>query len=103
MTARALAVDPEGTLEQIEIDLLLEGVFRHYGFDFRKYAMASLRRRVANMMENAGAKTVSQLQDLVLHDPAAMEQLLRHLSVNTTTMFRDPKFYLVFREQVVPL
>jgi len=27
-------------LERIEIELLLEGVFRHYGFDFRSYAYA---------------------------------------------------------------
>ena len=35
-----------GDLEDVELSLLLEGVFRHYGFDFRQYAPASLRRRV---------------------------------------------------------
>ena len=33
-------------LERLEIELLLEGVFRHYGFDFRSYAFASIRRRL---------------------------------------------------------
>jgi chemotaxis protein methyltransferase CheR len=32
-----------------------------------------------------------------------MERLLAGLSVNVTTMFRDPSFYVAFREQVVPL
>ena len=34
----------EEQLEEIEIGLLLEGVFRYYGADFRNYAPASLRR-----------------------------------------------------------
>ena len=33
-------------LERLEIELLLEGIFRHYGFDFRSYAYASIRRRL---------------------------------------------------------
>ena len=32
--------------EDIEIALLLEGIFRRYGFDFRDYARASLKRRL---------------------------------------------------------
>src|SRR5206468_7455168 len=33
-------------LETLELRLLLEGIYRHYGYDFREYAPASLRRRV---------------------------------------------------------
>ncbi len=33
-------------LERLEINLLLEGIFRRYGFDFREYAPASLKRRL---------------------------------------------------------
>src|SRR5581483_4083893 len=47
--------------------------------------------------------TVSQLQDRLLHDPPCMERLLLDLSINVTAMFRDPSFYLAFREQVVPM
>ena len=39
----------------------------------------------------------------MLHDPDAMERLLLDLSVSVTAMFRDPGFYQVFRETVVPL
>ena len=31
-------------LEEIEVKLLTEGVYNHYGFDFRDYALPSLRR-----------------------------------------------------------
>jgi len=90
-------------LERIEIELLLEGVFRHYGFDFRSYAYASVRRRLWKRIEDEGLSSVSELQALVLHDPGAMERLLLDLSINVTAMFRDPVFYREFRALVVPL
>jgi chemotaxis protein methyltransferase CheR len=96
-----VSYNPE--LERVEIELLLEGVFRHYGFDFRAYAFASIRRRLWKRIEAEGLKSISELQALVLHEPAAMERLLFDLSVSVTAMFRDPGFYRVFRDKVVPL
>ncbi len=95
------AYDPD--LERVEIELLLDGVFRHYGFDFRSYAYASIRRRLWKRAEGEGLQTISALQDRILHDTEAMERLLLDLSVNVTAMFRDPSFYQEFREHVVPL
>jgi chemotaxis protein methyltransferase CheR len=89
-------------LEVLEIELLLEAVYRRYGFDFREYAQASLKRRLWRRMHAEGVSTVTQLHDRLLHDPACMERLLLDLSINVTTMFRDPSFYLAFREHVVP-
>jgi chemotaxis protein methyltransferase CheR len=90
-------------LERIEIELLLEGIFRHYGFDFRAYAYASVRRRLWKRIEEERLSSISALQERVLHDPAMMEKLLLDLSINVTAMFRDPSFYATFREHVVPL
>lgn len=90
-------------LERIEIELLLEGVYRHYGFDFRAYAYASIRRRLWKRVEAEGLSSISELQALVLHQPDAMERMLLDLSVSVTAMFRDPTFYQVFRDEVVPL
>jgi chemotaxis protein methyltransferase CheR len=90
-------------LEDIEIELLLEGVYRYYGFDFRNYAMASLKRRIWNTIRAEKLTSVSGLQDKVLHDPACMQRFLLGLSVNVTAMFRDPSFYLAFRNKAVPL
>jgi chemotaxis protein methyltransferase CheR len=90
-------------LERIEIELLLEAVHRHYGFDFRGYAYSSLRRRVWKRIQAEGLGTVSALQDRVLHDADVMERLLDDLSVTVTAMFRDPGFYRTFRETVVPI
>jgi chemotaxis protein methyltransferase CheR len=90
-------------LERIEIELLLEGVYRHYGFDFRAYAYASIRRRLWKRVSAEGLASISELQAVVLHDSDAMERLLLDLSVSVTSMFRDPRFYQVFRAEVVPL
>lgn len=90
-------------LETIEIRVLLEAVYQHYGYDFRDYARGSLRRRLWHRAHAEGVRTISALQDRVLHDPAAMEALLVDLSVNVTAMFRDPSFYVAFRERVVPM
>jgi len=98
-----VAPQPGGELERIEIELLLEAIDRHYGFDFRGYALGSLRRRLWRSAAEEGVQSISGLQEKVLHDPRAMERLLTGLSVNVTTMFRDPSFYVAFREHVVPL
>ena len=90
-------------VERIELDLLLEAIFRRYGFDFREYAPASLRRRVGRRMRHEGVSTVSALQELLLHDPQVMERLILDLSINVTAMFRDPSFYAAFRRRVVPM
>ncbi|MFN2455447.1 MAG: protein-glutamate O-methyltransferase CheR [Pyrinomonadaceae bacterium] len=90
-------------LEGIELSLLLEGIYRHYGLDFRDYATASLKRRIHETMRAEGIHSLSAYQDKVLHDSACMDRLMLALSINVTAMFRDPSFYLTFRQKVVPL
>jgi len=90
-------------LEALEIKLLLDGVFQHYGYDFRDYASASIRRRILSRTTAEGTGTISALQDRVLHEPACMERLVLALTVHVTSMFRDPSFYLAFRHAVVPV
>ncbi|PJB39114.1 MAG: chemotaxis protein CheR [Deltaproteobacteria bacterium CG_4_9_14_3_um_filter_63_12] len=97
------AVDTESELEATEIKLLLEGIFQRYGYDFRDYSAGSIRRRILVAVKAEDARSVSGLQDRVLHEPACMERLLRVLMVHVTSMFRDPGFYIAFRQKVVPL
>jgi chemotaxis protein methyltransferase CheR len=96
---------PERRLETetLELQLLLEGIYRQYGFDFREYAPASLKRRVWRRVQEERAGTIAGLLARVLHDTEVMERLLLDLSINVTAMFRDPTFYSAFREQVVPV
>ena len=89
--------------ERIEVDLLLEAVYRKYHYDFRGYARASLRRRLWRRAQQERVQTLSGLQERVLHDPGAMERLLGDLSINVTEMFRDPGFFRAVRETVIPI
>lgn len=94
---------PTEELEDLELTLLLDALARHYGYDFREYARASIKRRIWRRMLEEGLTTLSGLQERVLHDPACMERLLLDLSINVTSMFRDPTFWAALRDKVVPL
>ncbi|HEV3118422.1 MAG TPA: protein-glutamate O-methyltransferase CheR [Gemmataceae bacterium] len=89
-------------LEAIEVQLLLEAIFRRYGFDFRNYAQPSICRRIWSSVHAEGLETISELQGKLLHDAAAMERFLLAVTVNVSTMFRDPDFYRAFRSRVAP-
>jgi chemotaxis protein methyltransferase CheR len=89
--------------EDVEIDVFLEAIVRVYGYDFRNYARASLRRRLWRRVTAEGRSSISGLLETVLHDPGAMERLRVDLSVTVTSMFRDPPFFLALRQRVLPL
>jgi chemotaxis protein methyltransferase CheR len=86
----------------IELRLLLEGIYLRYQHDFRQYATASLRRRLAAALDRFGVATLSALQERVLRDPAVFQALLSFLTVQVSEMFRDPSFFRSLREVVVP-
>ncbi|MDI6770015.1 MAG: protein-glutamate O-methyltransferase CheR [Anaerolineales bacterium] len=92
----------DNELEDVEIKLFLEGVYQRYGYDFRDYAPASLKRRIRKAMQDEGLETVSALQGKVLRDPAAMQRFLLTISIDVTAMFRDPGCYRAIREKVAP-
>ncbi|HEX9424687.1 MAG TPA: protein-glutamate O-methyltransferase CheR [Pyrinomonadaceae bacterium] len=100
MSTVRTAVD---SLEDIEIGLLLEGLYRVHGFDFREYSRASIKRRILELMRSEKLETISAFQDKILHDSVCLDRFLLGLSVHATAMFRDPSFYLTFRKRVVPL
>jgi chemotaxis protein methyltransferase CheR len=95
-------VEQRDTFDE-ELRLFLEAIYFKYQHDFRHYAFASLRRRVARAMEHFKCRSVSQLQDRALHDPEIFGQLLQFLTVQVSEMFRDPGYFKALREEVVPV
>ena len=87
----------------IELRLLLEGVYQRYQHDFRNYSHASMRRRILHAMERFECDTVSALQAKVLHDPAVFAQMLQFFTVQVSEMFRDPAYFKAIRDHVVPV
>jgi chemotaxis protein methyltransferase CheR len=88
--------------EEIELDLLLEAVWRHYHHDFRGYSRGSLHRRVARAQHSFGLSSLSQLQHRVLREPEVFARLMGFLTIQVSELFRDPSYYLALREQVLP-
>ncbi|MGD6776703.1 CheR family methyltransferase [Sutcliffiella horikoshii] len=89
--------------QDLELDLFLTAVYRLSGFDFRKYMKSSIMRRVENRLRLEGLKNISQLTEKVIHHDVFLQKVLDDFSINVTEMFRDPSFFLSFREKVIPL
>ena len=89
-------------IEDIEIRLLLEALYVRYHYDFRNYAMASVKRRLRQAREQLGFPTISAIQESVLRDEAMLPRLLGYLTVQVSEMFRDPSYFRAIREKVVP-
>jgi chemotaxis protein methyltransferase CheR len=93
----------KGSIEEVEIDLLLEAAYRLRGYDFRDYARASLRRRIQNQLRVEKVDTITRLLDKILHDASCMDRFVLGLAVNVSSMFRDPGFFRAMRQHVFPL
>ncbi len=93
---------PSTETEEIEIQLLLEGIHRKYQHDFRSYSPASLKRRLLLAREQFGCESFSQLQHRALHEPETLRRLLPFLTVQVSDMFRDPSYFRMLREKVIP-
>lgn len=99
MDAPVISEDPK----ELELDLLLEGIFRAYHYDFRSYARASLRRRISQALAKLQVPTATALLDRVIHDADAFSRLLPCLTIQVSDLFRDPSYWRTLRERVLPI
>lgn len=90
-------------IETIEIDLILEAIYRRYGHDFRHYARASIERRIRQFRETIGGGRLSDLLPPLLYDEAFFTEFLGRFSIPVTELFRDPSVYLALRREVLPV
>lgn len=90
-------------ISDIEISSLLEAIYDTYGYDFREYSQAHIRRRITNRLSVSGFENVAQMQSHVLNDETFASELLQDLSITVTEMFRDPTFYRSLRDNVMPV
>lgn len=103
MTGDQVITDDDVNIEELEIRLLLEAIYSLYGYDFRQYSKASMRRRILHRLGLSGLSTITDMTSKVLRDRQFFVSLLNDMTVNVTEMFRDPHFYRRFREEVVPV
>jgi len=89
--------------EKIEIDLLLDAVFKKYGYDFRNYSRASIERRIRQFIPKSGCQSILEIVEKLLRDEPFFFRMVREFSITVTEMFRDPHVYANLRQNVIPL
>ena len=88
--------------EALEVSLLLEAIYRYYGYDFRNYAIATLKRKLGQRVQSEGLASISGLQEKILYDSECMNRLLGDLSITVSDLFRDPQVFKAVRQKIVP-
>jgi len=98
-----LASMNEAELFDLELKLLLEAVYQRYHYDFRDYALASLRRRMRHAMARFECPNLGDLQHRLLSEPETFAQAMQFFTVQVSEMFRDPAYFKVLREHAIPV
>lgn len=84
-----------------DLKRISELIYQKYRYDFRNYAMSSFKRRVLRIIE-LKKMTVDGLIKKLEENPSFINEFLDELTVNVTEMFRDPSFWRVMREEIIP-
>jgi chemotaxis protein methyltransferase CheR len=88
--------------EIVELDLLLEAIFRRYGYDFRDYSRSSILRRLKQFMTLEQIDSVADLIAPTLRDRVFAFQLIKRFSISVSELFRDPPVYRSLVKHVFP-
>lgn len=84
-----------------DIKQITELVYTKYGYDFRDYAISSFKRRILRILE-LRSLTVESLLKQLSEKAGFIGEFLDDLTVNVTEMFRDPGFWRLLREEIIP-
>lgn len=86
----------------IEVELIVEAIYLRYGYDFRDYSRASIKRRLELRLAKEKLNNLAQLQHRIIHEPAFFKKIAADFSINVTEMFRDPEFYAAMQAKIFP-
>lgn len=90
-------------IEDIELEILINDIYEYYGFDFGSYSRASLKRRVNRIFDLDGFQNFYDFLSKIKYDSEYYKRVIDEITVNVTEMFRDPSFYKVVRNEIVPI
>ena len=102
MTANMVPDTKELSLEEIEVELFIQGIYLKYGYDFRNYSKAHIKRRVRHRMAKENLRSISEMTERALHNSQWFYDILSDFSINVTEMYRDPEVFKMIREEVIP-
>jgi chemotaxis protein methyltransferase CheR len=89
-------------IEEKEINILLNDLFEIYGYDFKNYSEASLKRRINRLFVLDKFPSFAELRYKIKTDADYLKRFVEEITVNVTEMFRDPLFYRTLRSEVLP-
>ncbi len=84
-------------------DILLNFLLEKWGLDFTNYSEASVRRRVAKLLNEFNLKNIEELIEYLTNYPSGRKIFLEKFTVNVTEMFRDPFFFEKLKQFIFPL
>jgi chemotaxis protein methyltransferase CheR len=90
-----------------EIDLkdikrIIEAIKESIGVDFNNYAFSSFKRRVVRFLEINKIRNIDDFISRIKTDKIYTDNLVKEITVNVTEMFRDPSFWVVLRDKILP-
>src|SRR5688572_27093453 len=88
-------------VENLEIELFLQAIDRLHGIHLHDSSNGSIRKRIWEAIRKEKARTVSGLQERLLHDGAALERFLK--TVLPPFVPYGAGFLQKFRYDLVPI
>ncbi|HTF84297.1 MAG TPA: protein-glutamate O-methyltransferase CheR [Cellvibrio sp.] len=95
--------NPPVVLDDEHINIILNDLIEHHGYDFRGYSRSSLTRRIYRLMSLDKYASFAEFRFRLRYDEGFLNRFVEEITVNVTEMFRDPEFYRVLRKDILPL
>ncbi len=90
-------------LSEEQVEIILNDILEQYGYDFTGYARASLRRRMDRLITLDKIPGFAEFRYRFRTDREYILRFVEEITVNVTEMFRDPSFYKMLREHILPM
>lgn len=89
-------------LDEQHLEQFINEISEHYGYDFGGYSRASFKRRLERIYSMDGFVSFQEFLYRIKNDVDYLTYVIEEITVNVTEMFRDPSFYKVLREEILP-
>ncbi|HEY6902357.1 MAG TPA: CheR family methyltransferase, partial [Puia sp.] len=91
------------TIRYEELELLIDDLYKQYGYDFGEYSKASLQRRVQRLFTLDKFPSFAEFRYRLQNDGQYFRRFVEEITVNVTEMLRDPSFYKTLRTTILPV
>lgn len=88
--------------DERHLELFITEISESYGYDFAGYSHASFKRRLERVYQMDNFVSFQEFLYKIKTDSDYLNYVIEEITVNVTEMFRDPSFYKVLREEILP-